>query len=120
MSGPDGYLYFCNNNRDGRGNPVTSDDRISRPNRVELPVGVRNTRQRDGIKPSRLSTTETPSLLLVDAKLCDPEILIGINGPEEILEFRVEELVGLNLELRLASLAGYIDRADRAEYAVDV
>ena len=30
VSGPDGYLYFCTNNRDGRGNPVTGDDRIAR------------------------------------------------------------------------------------------
>jgi aldose sugar dehydrogenase len=29
-SGPDGYLYFCTNNRDGRGSPVTGDDRIAR------------------------------------------------------------------------------------------
>jgi len=29
-SGPDGYLYFCTNNRDGRGSPVTGDDRIVR------------------------------------------------------------------------------------------
>ena len=30
VSGPVGYLYFCTNNRDGRGNPVTGDDRIAR------------------------------------------------------------------------------------------
>jgi glucose/arabinose dehydrogenase len=30
VSGPDGYLYFCTNNRDGRGAPVTGDDRIAR------------------------------------------------------------------------------------------
>jgi len=30
MSGPDGLLYFCTNNRDGRGNPVMGDDRIAR------------------------------------------------------------------------------------------
>jgi glucose/arabinose dehydrogenase len=30
VSGPDGYLYFCTNNRDGRGTPVTGDDRIAR------------------------------------------------------------------------------------------
>ena len=30
LSGPDGYLYFCTNNRDGRGNPVSGDDRIAR------------------------------------------------------------------------------------------
>ena len=29
-SGPDGYLYFCTHNRDGRGNPVAGDDRIAR------------------------------------------------------------------------------------------
>ena len=30
VSGPDGYLYFCTNNRDGRGSPAGSDDRILR------------------------------------------------------------------------------------------
>lgn len=30
VSGPDGYLYFCTNNRDGRGNPMSGDDRILR------------------------------------------------------------------------------------------
>jgi glucose/arabinose dehydrogenase len=30
VSGPDGYLYFCTNNRDGRGSPMTGDDRILR------------------------------------------------------------------------------------------
>lgn len=30
VSGPDGYLYFCTNNRDGRGNPTSDDDRIVR------------------------------------------------------------------------------------------
>jgi glucose/arabinose dehydrogenase len=30
VSGADGYLYFCTNNRDGRGNPATGDDRIAR------------------------------------------------------------------------------------------
>jgi glucose/arabinose dehydrogenase len=30
ISGPDGYLYFCTNNRDGRGSPVAADDRILR------------------------------------------------------------------------------------------
>ena len=30
ISGPDGLLYFCTNNRDGRGNPVMGDDRIAR------------------------------------------------------------------------------------------
>jgi glucose/arabinose dehydrogenase len=28
--GPDGYLYFCTNNRDGRGNPMSGDDRVLR------------------------------------------------------------------------------------------
>jgi glucose/arabinose dehydrogenase len=30
VSGPDGYLYFCTNNRDGRGSPSAGDDRILR------------------------------------------------------------------------------------------
>lgn len=30
VTGPDGYLYFCTNNRDGRGSPVAGDDRILR------------------------------------------------------------------------------------------
>ena len=30
ISGPDGYLYFCTNNRDGRGTPTADDDRIAR------------------------------------------------------------------------------------------
>jgi aldose sugar dehydrogenase len=30
VSGADGYLYFCTNNRDGRGSPVTGDDRVAR------------------------------------------------------------------------------------------
>jgi glucose/arabinose dehydrogenase len=30
VSGPDGYLYFCTNNRDGRGSPISTDDRIAR------------------------------------------------------------------------------------------
>jgi glucose/arabinose dehydrogenase len=30
MVGPDGLIYFCTSNRDGRGNPVTADDRIAR------------------------------------------------------------------------------------------
>jgi aldose sugar dehydrogenase len=30
ISGPDGYLYFCTNNRDGRGNPMSGDDRVLR------------------------------------------------------------------------------------------
>lgn len=29
-TGPDGYLYFCTNNRDGRGSPTSADDRILR------------------------------------------------------------------------------------------
>ena len=29
-SGPDGFLYFCTNNRDGRGTPGTTDDVIAR------------------------------------------------------------------------------------------
>lgn len=29
-TGPDGYLYFCTSNRDGRGGPVATDDRILR------------------------------------------------------------------------------------------
>jgi glucose/arabinose dehydrogenase len=29
-TGPDGYLYFCTSNRDGRGSPASSDDRIFR------------------------------------------------------------------------------------------
>jgi glucose/arabinose dehydrogenase len=29
-SGPDGYVYFATNNRDGRGSPVTGDDRVVR------------------------------------------------------------------------------------------
>jgi glucose/arabinose dehydrogenase len=29
-SGPDGYLYFCTNNRDGRGTPMAGDDRVLR------------------------------------------------------------------------------------------
>lgn len=28
--GPDGLIYFCTSNRDGRGNPVSADDRIAR------------------------------------------------------------------------------------------
>jgi len=28
--GLDGYIYFCTNNRDGRGNPLADDDRIAR------------------------------------------------------------------------------------------
>ena len=28
--GPDGALYFCTNNRDGRGDPMAKDDRILR------------------------------------------------------------------------------------------
>ena len=30
VSGPDGYLYLCTNNRDGRGTPAANDDRILR------------------------------------------------------------------------------------------
>ena len=30
VPGPDGYLYFCTNNRDGRGSPEATDDRILR------------------------------------------------------------------------------------------
>jgi glucose/arabinose dehydrogenase len=30
VSGPDGFIYFATNNRDGRGSPVASDDRIAR------------------------------------------------------------------------------------------
>lgn len=30
ISGPDGYLYLCTNNRDGRGSPQQEDDRILR------------------------------------------------------------------------------------------
>ena len=30
LSGPDGSLYLCTNNRDGRGSPASSDDRIVR------------------------------------------------------------------------------------------
>ena len=30
VSGPDGYLYFCTSNRDGRGNVEATDDRIVR------------------------------------------------------------------------------------------
>jgi len=30
VPGPDGYLYFCTNNRDGRGSPAAIDDRILR------------------------------------------------------------------------------------------
>jgi glucose/arabinose dehydrogenase len=30
ISGPEGYLYFCTNNRDGRGAPAATDDRILR------------------------------------------------------------------------------------------
>ena len=30
VTGPDGALYFCTSNRDGRGTPVTADDRIAR------------------------------------------------------------------------------------------
>ena len=30
VTGPDGFLYFCTNNRDGRGSPASDDDRIAR------------------------------------------------------------------------------------------
>ena len=30
VAGLDGYLYLCTNNRDGRGNPISGDDRIAR------------------------------------------------------------------------------------------
>jgi glucose/arabinose dehydrogenase len=30
VSGPDGLLYLCTNNRDGRGSPIATDDRILR------------------------------------------------------------------------------------------
>jgi aldose sugar dehydrogenase len=30
VSGPDGYLYLCTNNRDGRGSPMSGDDRVLR------------------------------------------------------------------------------------------
>jgi aldose sugar dehydrogenase len=30
VSGPDGHLYFCTNNRDGRGSPMSGDDRVLR------------------------------------------------------------------------------------------
>jgi glucose/arabinose dehydrogenase len=30
VTGPDGYLYLCTNNRDGRGSPASGDDRILR------------------------------------------------------------------------------------------
>ena len=30
VTGPDGYLYFCTNNRDGRGNASSEDDRVVR------------------------------------------------------------------------------------------
>jgi glucose/arabinose dehydrogenase len=30
VTGPDGYIYLCTNNRDGRGSPVAADDRIVR------------------------------------------------------------------------------------------
>jgi glucose/arabinose dehydrogenase len=30
ITGPEGYVYFCTNNRDGRGSPISTDDRIVR------------------------------------------------------------------------------------------
>jgi glucose/arabinose dehydrogenase len=33
---PDGWLYLCTSNRDGRGNPVPGDDLIARA--LELPA----------------------------------------------------------------------------------
>jgi glucose/arabinose dehydrogenase len=30
VSGPDGFIYFATNNRDGRGTPGSTDDRIAR------------------------------------------------------------------------------------------
>lgn len=30
IGGPDGLIYFCTNNRDGRGSPASDDDRIAR------------------------------------------------------------------------------------------
>ena len=30
VTGPDGALYFCTNNTDGRGQPAADDDRIIR------------------------------------------------------------------------------------------
>jgi glucose/arabinose dehydrogenase len=30
VTGPDGFLYFCTNNRDGRGSPMAGDDRVLR------------------------------------------------------------------------------------------
>jgi len=30
VNGPDGYLYLCTNNRDGRGSPAAGDDRLLR------------------------------------------------------------------------------------------
>ena len=30
LPGPDGNLYFATNNRDGRGSPISTDDRILR------------------------------------------------------------------------------------------
>jgi glucose/arabinose dehydrogenase len=30
VNGPDGFLYFCTSNRDGRNTPVAEDDRLLR------------------------------------------------------------------------------------------
>ncbi len=30
VAGPDGYLYLCTSNRDGRNTPVAADDRLLR------------------------------------------------------------------------------------------
>jgi hypothetical protein len=30
VMGPDGFLYICTSNRDGRGTPVADDDRLLR------------------------------------------------------------------------------------------
>ncbi len=35
VQGPDGYIYFCTSNRDGRGSPAAADDRILRITVIE-------------------------------------------------------------------------------------